>query len=39
MKKVFKASLALLAAALIFSGCTKSNANAKKRMYKIKCKR
>lgn len=30
MKKVFKASLALLAAALIFGACTKSNANAKK---------
>ena len=30
MKKVFNASLALLAAALIFSACTKSNANAKK---------
>ena len=30
MKKVFKASLALLAAAIIFGGCSKSNANAKK---------
>ena len=30
MKKVFKASLALLAAALIFSGRTKTNTNAKK---------